>query len=55
MENRVVLQSFDWTTLRLMKKLNPNISLSALWCEQPSWGRDSESLRAFEKEKSPPR
>ena len=53
MENRVVLQSFDWTTLRLMKKLNPNISLSALWCEQPSWGRDSESLRAFEKEKSP--
>ncbi len=53
MENRVVLQSFDWTTLRLMKKLNPNISLSALWCEQPSWGRDSECLRAFEKEKSP--
>ncbi|MCH4166088.1 MAG: glycerophosphodiester phosphodiesterase [Megasphaera sp.] len=53
MENRVVLQSFDWNTLRLMKQLNPNISLSALWQEQPSWGRSSESLRAFEKEKSP--
>lgn len=53
MENRVVLQSFDWNTLVEMKKLNPNISLSALWQEQPSWGRDSESLRRYEKEKSP--
>lgn len=53
MENRVILQSFDWNTLRLMKKLNPDISLSALWCQQPAWGRDSENLRAFEKEKSP--
>lgn len=53
MENRVMLQSFDWQTLRLMKKLNPNITLSALWQEQPSWGRDSESLRRYEKEKSP--
>ncbi len=53
MENRVFLESFDWQTLMLMKKLNPNIALSALWQEQPSWGRDSESLRRFEKEKSP--
>lgn len=36
-----------------MKQLNPNITLSALWQEQPSWGRDSESLRRYEKEKSP--
>lgn len=36
-----------------MKKLNPNISTSALWQEQPSWGRDSESLRRYEKKKSP--
>lgn len=53
MEDRVVLQSFDWQTLIEMKKLNPNISTSALWQEQPSWGRDSESLRRYEQEKSP--
>lgn len=53
MEDRVVLQSFDWRTLIEMKKLNPNISTSALWQEQPSWGRDSESLRRYEKKKSP--
>lgn len=52
MEDRVVLQSFDWQTLIEMKKLNPNISTSALWQEQPSWGRDSESLRRYEKKKS---
>lgn len=53
MEDRVVLQSFDWQALIEMKKLNPNISTSALWQEQPSWGRDSESLRRYEKKKSP--
>lgn len=53
MEDRVVLQSFDWQTLIEMKKFNPNISTSALWQEQPSWGRDSESLRRYEKKKSP--
>lgn len=53
MEDRVVLQPFDWQTLIEMKKLNPNISTSALWQEQPSWGRDSESLRRYEKKKSP--
>ena len=53
MEDRVVLQSFDWQTLIEMKKLNPNISTRALWQEQPSWGRDSESLRRYEKKKSP--
>lgn len=52
MEDRVVLQSFDWQTLIEMKKLNPNISTSALLQEQPSWGRDSESLRRYEKKKS---
>lgn len=52
MEDRVVLQSFDWQTLIEMKKLNPNISTSALWQKQPSWGRDSESLRRYEKKKS---
>lgn len=53
MEDRVILQSFDWRTLIEMKKLNPKIKTAALWQEQPSWGRDSESIRAFETEKSP--
>lgn len=37
MEDRVVLQSFDWRTLIAMKKLNPNISTSALWQASSSW------------------
>lgn len=31
MENRVILQSFDWRTLKEMKKLDASIPLSALW------------------------
>ena len=40
MENRIMLQSFDWRTLVEMKKLDPNITLVALSNEQPSWGPD---------------
>jgi glycerophosphoryl diester phosphodiesterase len=36
-----MLQSFDWRTLKEMKKLDPKITLVALTCEQPSWGADS--------------
>ena len=32
---------------------SPNISLVALWQEQPSWGPDAVSLRAYQKGKSP--
>ncbi len=53
MENRVILQSFDWNTLRLMKKLNPNVSLSALWQQQPSWGAGADRLRPLTPGKSP--
>lgn len=38
MEDRVLLQSFDWRTLQIMHKLDPNITLVALSSEQPSWG-----------------
>jgi glycerophosphoryl diester phosphodiesterase len=38
MENRVMLQSFDWRTLVEMKKIDPNITTVALTCEQPTWG-----------------
>lgn len=38
MEDRVTFQSFDWRTLTAMKKINPNITLVALTCEQESWG-----------------
>ena len=40
MENRVMLQSFEWRTLVEMKKLDPTITLVALCNEQPSWGPD---------------
>ena len=53
MEDRVVLQSFDWETLKLEKQMNPNITLSALIEEEPSWGKAAESLRPFDKKKSP--
>jgi len=53
MEDRTVLQTFDWEILRMEKELNPRITLSALWQEQPSWGKQAESLRRWDKEKSP--
>jgi glycerophosphoryl diester phosphodiesterase len=53
MENRVMLQSFDWRTLKEMKKLDPNITTVALTCEQPSWGRDSQCRQPYEKGPSP--
>lgn len=53
MEDRVILQSFDWRTLIEMKKLNSKIKLAALWQEQPSWGPDALSLRPYEEGKSP--
>lgn len=53
MADRVILQSFDWEILKLEKTMNPNISLSALIEEEPSWGKEAESLRPFDKEKSP--
>ncbi len=53
MENRVMLQSFDWRTLKEMKKLDPQITLVALTCEQPAWGRDSQCRQPYEKDASP--
>ncbi len=53
MENRVMLQSFDWRTLQAMKKLDPGITLVALTCEQPAWGRDSMCRQPYEPGASP--
>ena len=53
MEDRVILQSFDWEILNIERTLNPRITLSALVEEEPSWGREAQSLRPFEEEKSP--
>ncbi len=53
MEDRFTLQSFDWKTLIEMKKINPDITLVALWCQQPSWGKTSECLRPYEEGASP--
>lgn len=38
MEDRVTVQSFDWRTLKEIKKINPNITTVALVSEEPSWG-----------------
>ncbi|MBP2652080.1 MAG: glycerophosphoryl diester phosphodiesterase, partial [Firmicutes bacterium] len=38
MQDRVTLQSFDWRTIREMKKLDPAITTVALINEEPSWG-----------------
>lgn len=53
MERRVILQSFDWTTLILMKRLDPSIRTSALYQQQPSWGVDGDTLWLGRKEPSP--
>ncbi|SDF82434.1 glycerophosphodiester phosphodiesterase [Sporomusa acidovorans] len=53
MEERVMLQSFDWRTLQEMKKLDPNITRVALTCEQPTWGRDSVCRQVGEPGASP--
>lgn len=53
MEDRVMFQSFDWRTLKEMKKLDPQITLVALTCEQPSWGRDSMCRQPGEPGASP--
>lgn len=53
LHDQVILQSFDWASLVEMKKLDPDIATAALWCDQPSWGRDSEYLRTFEKAPNP--
>lgn len=53
MEDRVILQSFDWQTLRMEREMNPRVTLAALWSEQPSWGRGGMYLRQYEKKKSP--
>jgi glycerophosphoryl diester phosphodiesterase len=37
LENRVMIQSFDWRTLLEVRRLDKNITLSALTSEQPQW------------------
>lgn len=40
MEERVTIQSFDWRTLQEVRKVDKNITIVALTCEQESWGSD---------------
>ncbi|WP_371366178.1 hypothetical protein SRRS_06460 [Sporomusa rhizae] len=53
MQERVTLQSFDWRTLKAMRKLDPNITLVALSSEQPSWGPEGCSLKLGDQNPSP--
>ena len=52
-EKRVMLQSFDWSTLLMIKKLDPQIETVALYCEEEAWGNDSMTLWLNKKEASP--
>ena len=53
MQNRVTLQTFDWRTIKEFRKLDPNITLVALTCEQPSWGLGGLYRRVNESAPSP--
>lgn len=37
-QDRVTLQTFDWRTIREMRKIDPDITTVALVSEEPSWG-----------------
>lgn len=42
LQNRVMLQSFDWRTLREMKKIDPRIATVALTANQPAWNAEGD-------------
>ncbi len=42
MQDRVLLQSFDWRTLLEMKKLDPKITTVALTGNEPSWNSEGD-------------
>lgn len=42
LQKRVTLQSFDWRTLREMKKLDPKIPTVALTANQPTWNEEGD-------------
>ena len=52
-QDRVTLQSFDWSTLAKMEQIDPSIETSALYSEEPSWGIDGTTLWIGRKEASP--
>ena len=52
-EKRVMLQSFDWSTLLMIKKLDPQIETVAVYVEEEKWGMDSMTLWLNRDEKSP--
>jgi glycerophosphoryl diester phosphodiesterase len=56
MEKQVMLQSFDWRTLKIMKELDPSIPTVALTAEHPQWNVEGDEGRyrwEGRKEKSP--
>lgn len=54
MEDRVIIQSFDWRTIKEVKKIAPNITTAALVNEEPSWGwMEGCYLKIGDKKPSP--
>ncbi len=42
LQDRVMLQSFDWRTLREMKRVDPKIPTVALTANQPAWNNEGD-------------
>lgn len=42
LEDRVMLQSFDWRVLVAMKNVNPRVATVALTADQPSWNTEGD-------------
>lgn len=53
MEKRVILQSFDWRTLRIMKDEAPEIRTSALYQLSPDSPVDGDTIHMTRREPSP--
>ena len=45
MQDRVMLQSFDWRTIKIMKEMDPGIPTVALTAEQPQWNEEGDEGR----------
>ncbi|NDD31302.1 MAG: glycerophosphodiester phosphodiesterase [Proteobacteria bacterium] len=53
LENRCIIQSFDWRTLIETRRLDKSMTTSALTCEVPEWGEEGWYRHVGEKGCSP--
>lgn len=53
MENRTIIQSFDWSSLVCVKQINPKLKTAALYSDQPSEDQGIGTLWKNQQEASP--